>query len=128
MAEHRGFSEERSTSNREVLHGTLLVAATVGWAAALATLAVCCWHLLRYTRQRQRATRRQVQLELSEARGESTAVLNWDVQLNEAAMKAWASAAARAAPTRQPPENEGDEEGAATECGPNACASDRIQA
>ena len=127
MAEHRGFSEKRSTSNREVLHGTLLVAATVGWAAALATLAVCCWQLLRYTRQRQRAMRRQVQLELSEARGESTAVLNWDVQLNEAAMKAWASAAARATPTRQPPE-EGDEDGAATECGPNACASDRIQA
>ena len=128
MAEHRGFSEERSTSNREVLHGTLLVAATVGWAAALATLAVCCWHLLRYTRQRQRATRRHVQLELSEARGESTAVLNWDVQLNEAAMKAWASAAARATPTRQPPRENGDEEGAATECGPNASASDRIQA
>ena len=126
MAKHHGSTS--STTNRpEVLHGTLLVAATVGWAAALATLAVCCWHLLRYTLQRQRAMRRQMQIELNEARGESTACANWDVQLNEAAMKAWASAAARAAPTRQPPE-EGDEEDAATECGPNACASDRIQA
>ena len=127
MGKHRGDTVQRP----EMLHGALLIASTIGWCAALVTLAVCCWQVLKHAIHRQRGMRRQVHLELSDARAESTACNNtWDVQLNEAAMKAWAIAAARAEERRPAAAAQGELEGAATaQNGPGGCsAGDRIQA
>ena len=76
MAKHRG------STTPETLDTMLLFASTVGWVAAFATLTACCWQLLRHTLRRQRAMRRRVQLELSDARAESTACNSncWDVR------------------------------------------------